>query len=66
MSSVGELRMRVSEHPQIRLVNQRRGLQGVVRPLLVEMLLGDPVKLLVDPRHQLVRGGSVAGAGALQ
>jgi len=66
MSPIGKGRRRIPKDAKIRLVHQRRRLQGMTAPLVMEMPLGDAVELRVDQGQQFVGGGAVAGPGAPQ
>src|SRR5262245_5442040 len=51
--------------PQIGLVDQGGGLEGVVAPLAPQALPRDLPQLVVEERHQAVRGPRVAAAQRL-
>ena len=48
--------------PDVRFVDQRRGLERVVRSLAPHVALGQGVELLVDERNELVEGRFVTVA----
>ena len=41
-------------------MNQRRALQGVIRPFGLKVVVGETPQLFVDQRHESVEGFSVA------
>ena len=41
-----------SQQSEIGLVNQGRALQGVVRPLGLQVVMSETAQLLVDKRHE--------------
>jgi len=44
---------------QIRFMNQRRRLKGVIRSLARKISLGQLAKLIVHQRHQTIRGAGI-------
>jgi hypothetical protein len=54
MGPVGEVLIGLGHHPQIDLVDQRGGLQGVVGTLALEVAVGKLAQLLVSDRGQPV------------
>jgi len=54
------LRQILSHHADIGFVNQGCTLQRVVGPLALQKMLGDVAKFLINQRHELVQGATVA------
>src|SRR5262245_59153913 len=52
--------------PQIGLMDDGGGLQGMPSPLAAQLLGGDAPQLVVDQRQNLLRGLLIAAAPALQ
>jgi fatty acid-binding protein DegV len=47
-------------------MDQRRGLQGMVRALASQVTAGDAVHFWVQRRHNLVEGGRISRAQAFE
>jgi hypothetical protein len=54
------------DEPQIRLVNEGRGLQSVPGAFFTELTRGNSAQLGVDQRQQAVEGTSIAAAPVVQ
>jgi hypothetical protein len=50
------------DEPQVRLVEERGGLQGVARTLVAHVLACEAAQLLVNDRDQRLEGGLLAAA----
>ena len=62
MAMVVGLRRSLIHQPQVRLVNERGGLQRMVRPLSAQMAPRDPAQLLVYEGQKAMQRIFVAGA----
>ena len=58
--AVPVLRLLDVDQPNIGLVNQRGGLQGLPRPFVGKLRGGQFTQLFIDQRQELLRGGWVA------
>ena len=54
------------DQPQVRLVDERRGLQGVADAFPSQITSGDSLQLGVDERQQLVERGLVAATPGVE
>ena len=59
-------RLALVDQPQVGLVDEGGGLQGVAGVLAPEVALGLAVQLVVDDGHELVQGGGVTTAPGLE
>jgi hypothetical protein len=58
-AALGVRRVLVDE-PDVGFVDERRRLEGVIRPFPAQVAAGEPPQLLVDDRGKLVKGRLVA------
>jgi hypothetical protein len=54
------------DQAQVRLVNERRGLEGMVRALVAHVAMRDALQFGVDERDQLLERGSIAASPGRQ
>ena len=66
MAAVGEVRAILTDEAQVRLVDDRRCLEGVARPLVAEIADGDLAQLAVEQLEDLGLGVAIALAPAAQ
>jgi len=60
------VRVRLVRETQIRLIDQRGSLQGVVRPLTPHVAMSELARLLIDQRREFVGLGILPIAGGRQ
>jgi len=66
MSAVLKVFFFLFDHPQVRLMDERGGLQSVTRVLLAHVTPGHLAQFLVDEGHQLVERFAIAVIPLLQ
>jgi hypothetical protein len=66
MDSILELQPRHVDQPQVRLVDERRGLERVIRALVVQVVLRQLAERRVEHLEQGVRRGRVSRRGPPQ
>ena len=60
MGAILPVDLTLVNQPQVDLVNEGGGLQGMVGPLAPNLAGGNPVKFRVNERQQLIERGTVA------
>jgi hypothetical protein len=65
MNTIGEL-LAIFAELQVRFVDERSGLEGVVRPLMTEVPGGDAAQFAIERRRELVQDGLIPAAEPFQ
>ena len=66
MAPVPKAGVRRPDHLHVRVVDEGRGLEGVIGPLAAEEAAGQGPQLFIDEPEQLVRGRAVAAGDSLE
>ena len=66
MCSIVQIDLALVDKPQVHLMNQRRGLQGVIGPLAPKLTRGHAAELRIDEWQQLIERAIVASTPLTQ
>ena len=66
MRPIGPIELPAGYQAQVRLVDERGGLQGVPGTLMPHVAARHPVQLLVDERRQAIEGRRISASPGLQ